>query len=82
LGRREERVGALFNSLQQKCNAPTIKWSFMKNVALHFITTLTKYSSTIQKVASPACKRNSCELSTHVINIEHKISTSQHVRER
>lgn len=72
----------MLDSLQQKCNPPAISWSFTKNVALHFITTLTKYSSTIQKVASPACKRNSCELSTHVINIEHKIYTSQRVRER
>jgi len=72
----------MLNPLQQECNPPTISWPFMKNVALHFITTLTKYSSTIQKVASPACKRNSCELSTHVINIEHKIYTHQHGRER
>jgi len=72
----------MLNPLQQKCNPPTISWSFMKNVALHFITTLTKYSSTIQTVASPACKRNRCELSTHVINIEQKIYTCQHVRKR
>ena len=72
----------MLNSLQQKCNPPTISWSFMKNVAIHFITTLTKYSTTIQTVASPVCKTNSCELSTHVINIEHKIYTCQHVRER
>jgi hypothetical protein len=54
-------VGAMLTPLQQKCNPPTISWSFMKNVSLHFITTLTKYSSMIQKVALPVCKRNSCK---------------------